>query len=477
MLVVLDGFLLGRFAELEQVAAEWRSSGTEVARRLRGAFTLVVWDEGAQSGAVVCDQFSLRVCLMHGTEGGPLRFSTHLPALRRMLPSDPGPEPAGARAVDSAPVPPDAHDDARRGRAGGRCAAPRAGRQRLASPPVLEARVARRRSRRSREELVEMLRAELRRSLAERLAGGRAGRSDPERRGGLVGRARDRHRAGAAAGPRRVLDCLPGLAALGRGRRGSRPRRAFSACPERASPCGRRERFASRSSSYATPGPCPVGRAAWSSGPASARPRPTGYAYCSTGRAGDEVFGRSPYLLADRLRRADLRGAARAPAGHCAQPRTAALARRRGEASSRLRRPARPCRGAFASAARKVEAPEWLTAASAQVDVRGPQRVAMATRRVRAAVVGVPLLPPERSRRGERPRRAHVGARCALRAALRRAALRRRAGRARADLPARRAVGLPGPAAGPRRRWRAGLPDVGPDEPCARRTSGRSTWI
>jgi hypothetical protein len=84
------------------------------------------------------------------------------------------------------------------------------------------------------------------------------------------------------------------------------------------------------------------------------------------GQGGDEVFGRSPYLLADRLRRADLRGVARL------LRRTVPNLRRRRSLAIAARilvdfgvRPALPRR--LRERGTKVEAPAWLTATSAKV--------------------------------------------------------------------------------------------------------------
>jgi len=69
LLVVLDGFLLGEVAGLDQVAAGWRRSGADTAERLRGAFTLLVWDEAAQAGKDPADvQIMCRINICPSTD-------------------------------------------------------------------------------------------------------------------------------------------------------------------------------------------------------------------------------------------------------------------------------------------------------------------------------------------------------------------------------------------------------------------------
>ena len=86
VLAVLDGFLVGASPRLEELPGRDVAPDRRVAPRLRGAFTLVVWDETTQTGIVVCDHFSLRACLMHGLPEDAAAVSTHMPALRRLLP-------------------------------------------------------------------------------------------------------------------------------------------------------------------------------------------------------------------------------------------------------------------------------------------------------------------------------------------------------------------------------------------------------
>lgn len=94
LITVLDGVLWPLGPDpLERVAAGWRRQGSQFVAALRGSFTILVWDVTAQAGVLACDHVSMRNCYLH--EDGPtLRFSTHLPTIRRLLPRDPGPDPA-----------------------------------------------------------------------------------------------------------------------------------------------------------------------------------------------------------------------------------------------------------------------------------------------------------------------------------------------------------------------------------------------
>jgi asparagine synthase (glutamine-hydrolysing) len=93
VLVLVDGFLTGPIADPAVVAREWREHGSSVAERLRGAFTVVVWDAANARGMVAGDHAAARSCLLY-EQPGTLLFGTHLPSLRRLMRSDPGPEPA-----------------------------------------------------------------------------------------------------------------------------------------------------------------------------------------------------------------------------------------------------------------------------------------------------------------------------------------------------------------------------------------------
>jgi asparagine synthetase B (glutamine-hydrolysing) len=93
LLVLIDGVLwpLGSDPH-ERVRDGWRSEGAQFVTALRGAFTILVWDRERQVGVLASDQVSMRNCYLH-EENGTLRFSTHLPAMRRMLPRTPPPNP------------------------------------------------------------------------------------------------------------------------------------------------------------------------------------------------------------------------------------------------------------------------------------------------------------------------------------------------------------------------------------------------
>lgn len=96
LLLLLDGYLLASGpTKLRELAGRWRAdSAAALARELRGGFTLLAWDARARCGTIVCDRLSLRPCVLHRDGAGELRFSTDLPALRRLLARTPAPEPA-----------------------------------------------------------------------------------------------------------------------------------------------------------------------------------------------------------------------------------------------------------------------------------------------------------------------------------------------------------------------------------------------
>jgi asparagine synthase (glutamine-hydrolysing) len=357
LLVVLDGFLIGRLSELEQVAAGWRSVGTGVANELRGAFTVVIWDENAQKGAVVCDQFALRVCLMHGSEGGALRFSTHLPALLAMLPSDPEPD-RGVIAPWIAPQYLQGHRTMLAGveRVGGarllELGADGWRRHRYWRPEwggTIDA---------SRDELVEMLRSELRRAIGDRLGDAPAGTI-------LSGGVDSSVVIATAAG----LDPRP-------------PLRAYSTVFPDWPPADESQRIAATTTALGVPsarfavrpqgglrmaleqlrasGTVPGGPGGLVERPGVRQAAADGVRVLLDGQGGDEVFGRSPYLLADTLRRADLAGAARV---------VRAMVPPRGPRRSKLRPAARlllefGIRPALRRPPRTHAAADWLNDAS-----------------------------------------------------------------------------------------------------------------
>jgi len=307
--VVLDGFLLGEAADLGRVGRAWRESPSGLTDLLRGAFTLVVWDSAAEAGVIVCDHFSLRNCLIHGARGGPLRFATHPPALRRMVPRAPEPDP-GVIAPWIAPQYLQGH----------RTMA--AGVERLGGARLVELGAQGWRRRRywrpewrgtidaDRDESVDMLRSELRRSLAERLG-------EDETVGTVLSGGVDSSVVLATAAglePRRDL-------------------RAYSAVFPDWPLADESERIAATTDALGVPGvsfalrpqgafrlalqqlrdtgTVPGGPGGIVERPGIERAAADGVSVLLDGQGGDEVFGRSPYLMADRLRHANVRGLAR----------------------------------------------------------------------------------------------------------------------------------------------------------------------
>lgn len=362
LVVVLDGFLIGAVTDLEQIAASWRQSAWEVARRLRGAFTVVVWDEAAQRGVVACDQFSLRVCLMHGPAGGPLRFSTHAGALRRLLPRAPAPD-AAVIAPWIAPHYLQGHRTMMEG-------VDRIGAARLIE---LDRRGWRRRRYwrpewrgtldASWEELVDLLRNELRRAVGDRI-------EQSSRAGAILSGGLDSSVVLATAAQ---LEPRPEL-------------RAYSTVFPDWPTADESNRIIATTAALDVPsarfairpqgalrlaleqlrgvGTVPGGPGGLVERPGVQQAASDGVTVLLDGQGGDEVFGSSPYLLADRLRRADLLGALR-------------LARRtlryRGRRRTKLKHGAklllefgvepalpRSGRAAVARLARAYAPPQWL---------------------------------------------------------------------------------------------------------------------
>ena len=310
VLAVLDGFLHGASPRLEDIPAEWRRGGTSLTERLRGAFTLVVWEEATQTGMVVCDHFSLRPCLMHGSPpSGQLRFATHMPALRKLLPSDPAPDP-GVIAPWIAPHYLQGHRTMM------------AGVERVGAARMLElGRGGWRRSRYWRpewrgtidaswDELVEELRSQLRRTIRARLDG-------DERAGVILSGGVDSSVVLATA---MGLEPRPEL-------------RAYSAVFPDWPAADESERIATTTAALGMPaaqfairpqgalrmaleqlrdtGTVPGGPGGLVERPGVSQAAADGIRVLLDGQGGDEVFGSSPYLLADQLRRAHLLGAAR----------------------------------------------------------------------------------------------------------------------------------------------------------------------
>jgi asparagine synthase (glutamine-hydrolysing) len=376
VLAVLDGFLLGSSPRLEDLPAEWRRSGASLTDRLRGAFTLAVWDQSAHTGIVVCDQFSLRPCLMHGDPGGEVRFATHLPALRRLLRSDPAPDP-GVIAPWIAPHYLQGHRTMM------------AGVERVGAARLLElGREGWRRRRYWRlewrgtieaswDELVELLRSELRRTIATRL--------DGDERAGII--------LSGGVDSSVVLATAMGL----------EPRpdmRAYSAVFPEWPPADESERIETTTAALGIPGArfavrpqgalrlaleqlrdtgtVPGGPGGLVERPGVSQAATDGIRVLLDGQGGDEVFGSSPYLLADCLRRARFFDAARLVR------RTLPYRRRRSaKAKDAIRllvdfglQPGlpRPARALVARASRTQRPPAWLTdrSASALREVHQP---------------------------------------------------------------------------------------------------------
>jgi asparagine synthase (glutamine-hydrolysing) len=309
VLGVLDGFLVGSSPRLGDVVAAWRDEGAALVERLRGAFTLVIWDERDRRGVVVCDHFSLRMCLMHGSPGGPLRFATHLPALRRLLPHDPGPE-ARVIAPWIAPHYLQGHLTMMEG-------VERVGGARLLE--LGEKGWTRRRYWRpvwrepidaSEGELVELMRGELRRAVSERI-------EDAEQTGVVLSGGVDSSVVLAIAAG---LEPPPDL-------------RAYSAVFPDWPPADESKRIIAATSALGVPsarfavrpqgalrlaleqlrdsGTVPGGPGGVVEHPGVRQAAADGVDVMLDGQGGDEVFGKSPYLIADRLRRGNLVDAAR----------------------------------------------------------------------------------------------------------------------------------------------------------------------
>jgi asparagine synthase (glutamine-hydrolysing) len=306
--VALDGFLIGSLTELGDVAGEWRRSGTELAERLRGAFTLVIWDEAARAGMIVCDQFSLRPCLVHGLEASELRFSTHMTTLRRMLPD---------LAPDAAVIAPWIAPHYLQGHR-----TMLAGVERVGAARLVELSPGAWRRRRywapqwqdtldaSQDELVELLRAELQRAIAERVPPG-------EPAGTILSGGVDSSVVLATAAgldPPRSLRAYSTVFPEWRTADESKRISATTAALEVPG-----VRFALRPhgalrialEQLRDSGTVPGGPGAIVERPGVARAAADGVRVLLDGQGGDEVFGRSPYLLADCVRRANIPGAVR----------------------------------------------------------------------------------------------------------------------------------------------------------------------
>jgi asparagine synthase (glutamine-hydrolysing) len=309
LLVVLDGFLLGALADLDEVAAAWRRSGPAMAQELRGAFTLVVWDEPAQAGMIACDHFSLRPCLIHGSEDGPLRFSTHMTALRRMLPRDPAADP-GVIVPWIAPQYLQGHRTML------------AGVERVGAARLLELDAKGWRRRRywrpewrgtidaPRDELVDMLRAELSRALTDRIP--QEGATGTILSGGVDSSVVLATAAGLEPRPelRAYSTVFPDWPASDESTRIAATTSALGVPGERFAV---RPQGALRLAleQLRDSGTVPGGPGGIVERPGLAQAAADGVRALLDGQGGDEVFGRSPYVLADLVRRANPAGAAR----------------------------------------------------------------------------------------------------------------------------------------------------------------------
>ena len=81
-------------SDAELVARGYRRFGEELLSKLRGRFALVLWDEARRRGLLCCDLLATQpLFLWRGV--GYLAFAGELPDLLAMLPSRPGPDPTG----------------------------------------------------------------------------------------------------------------------------------------------------------------------------------------------------------------------------------------------------------------------------------------------------------------------------------------------------------------------------------------------
>lgn len=366
--VLLDGFLVGDVVALEEVAERWRRIGESLTKTLRGGFTILIWDHAAQAGILACDPFSLRPCLVSGVVGGPLRFATHMPTMRRLLPTDPGPDPevmapwlapqhlqghktmlAGVERVGAAHM-------VRFGTGGWT-------RLRYWGPRWRGTTDA------PRDELVARLRTALDRSIDERLSrdgltgtilsggldssvvlGTAAGRSSPER---LRAYSTVFPEWPAADESARIAATTEFLGVEGVRFR-IRPQGALRLALEQLDASGT----------------VPGGPGGLVERPGVERAVADGVRVLFDGQGGDELFGRSPYLLADRLRRGDAVGVLRL------LRRTVPYLRRRSSWPQALKllrdfgvRPGLARAGSFAGRLRAFqgESPAWLRPATQRV--------------------------------------------------------------------------------------------------------------
>lgn len=85
LLVLIDGVLWPLAGDAQRAVRDgWRREGSQFPARLRGAFTILVWDRERRIGALASDHVSMRNCYLH-EEAGRLRFATGIPVIRRLV--------------------------------------------------------------------------------------------------------------------------------------------------------------------------------------------------------------------------------------------------------------------------------------------------------------------------------------------------------------------------------------------------------
>lgn len=105
--VWVDGFLLGAGADAAAVLGAWPAGAADTLARLRGAFTVVVWDARQAVVTIANDHMSLGACLLHG-DGPVTTWATDGPTLLAALPVSPGPD-EGVVSAWMAPLNPQGH--------------------------------------------------------------------------------------------------------------------------------------------------------------------------------------------------------------------------------------------------------------------------------------------------------------------------------------------------------------------------------
>src|SRR5439155_3671814 len=93
----------------ERVLAEaYERHGAALLGRLRGDFSLLIWDGVRERGLLARDQLGVRSLYLHERPGGVLCFATEICELLVLLPRRPAPDPAGVASWLSARPPPGA---------------------------------------------------------------------------------------------------------------------------------------------------------------------------------------------------------------------------------------------------------------------------------------------------------------------------------------------------------------------------------